>query len=228
MNKEGDIQTLFPNAHNGVKKIYTAEILSLITAILLAAAAVVGLFAAGLAESGKTEADAATAGAAGGFLLLFLAGGVLALIAFILNLVGIISAMKDESTFKNALIFTIVGIAASVLASSFSKNETVSSFIQILVNFSELFVSLFVVQGIMALAARMNNSDMVERGNKVRWWLVITFAIPSLIKLISAVLMLKKAEAVAEVLALVAAVLTLVAYFIYLGYLSRAKKMLAA
>lgn len=228
MKKEGDIHILFPNAHNGVKKIYTAEILSLIVAILLAAAAVASLFAESLAESGRAEAEAATAGAAGSFLLLALAGGVLALIAFILNLVGIISAMKDEPTFKNALIFTIIGIAASVLASSFSKNETVSSFIQILVNFSELFVSLYVVQGIMALATRMNNSDMVERGNKVRWWLVITFAVPSLVRLISAVLMLKNAEAVAGVLSLIAAVLTLVAYFIYLGYLARAKKMLAA
>lgn len=225
MYKEGDIQMLFPNAHNGVKKIYTAEILSLIVAILLAAAAIAGLFAASLAESGKAEAEVATAG---GFLLLVLAGGILALIAFILNLVGIISAMKDEPTFKNALIFTIIGIAASVLSSSFSKNETVSSFIQILVNFSELFVSLFVVQGIMALAARMNNNDMVERGNKVRWWLVITFAIPSLIKLVSAVLVLKNMETVAGVLSLIAAVLTLIAYFIYLSYLAKAKKMLAA
>ena len=220
---------LFPNAHNGVKKIYTAEILSLIGSILLIVAAILAVATASLAEASKAEAEVgAVAGTAAGFIFLGLAGSVLTLIAFILNLIGITSAMKDEAAFKTALIFTIVGIAASALSSAFSTNDTVNSFIQILVTFSELFVSLYVVQGIMNLAAKLKDSNMVERGNKVRWWLVITFCIPSLVKLVSAIFALKEADAVASTLSLISSVLTIVAYFIYLSYLAKAKKMLEA
>ncbi len=217
---------LFPNAHNGVKKIYTAEVLSLIGSILLVVAAIFGVAAASFADA-DTGAGA-VAGTAAGFLVLGLAGSVLSVIAFILNLVGIISAMKDEATFKTALIFTIVGIAAAVLSGAFSSNSTVSDFLQIIINLSELFVALYVVQGIMNLATKLKDSNMAERGNKVRWWLVITFCIPTVIKLVSAIVALNEAGAVANMLSLVSSVLMVVAYFIYLSYLGRAKKMLEA
>ena len=220
---------LFPNAHNGVKKIYTAEILSLIGNILLIGAAIFGIATGSFADTARAEAEAGTmAGLALGFIFLGLAGAVLTLIAFILNLVGITSAMKDEASFKTALIFTIIGIAAAVLSSIFSTNETVKNFVQILVNISELFVSLFVVQGIMNLATKLKDSNMVERGNKARWWLVITFCIPSVVKLVSGIFALQDNDIVASTLSLVSAVLIVAAYFIYLSYLARAKKMLEA
>ena len=218
----------FPNAHNGVKKIYTAEILSLIGSILPIIAVILGAATTSLAEAAKAEADVGTAAGVLVIILLGLGAAVLSLIAFILNLMGITSAMKDEPTFKNALIFTIIGIAASALSSAFSANETVSSFISILIKLSELFVSLYVVQGIMKLAEKLKDSNMVARGSKVRWWLVITFCIPALIQLVSGVFELKEADSVADTLSIVAAVLSMVAYFIYLRYLAKAKKMLAA
>lgn len=218
----------FPNAHSGVKKIFTAEILSLIGVVLFIAAAIAAFGVASIDEASNVETDVGEAVGLAVFVLFGLAAAILSLIGFILNLIGISSAMKDEPTFKTAMTFALIGIGLSAVSGIFSGSETVSSFVQILVKLAELFVSLYVVQGIMKLAEKLNNSDMVARGSKCRWWLVITFCIPTLIKLVSAVFTLTEAEVAGDILSLVAAVLAVVAYLIYLGYLSRAKKMLAA
>ena len=47
----------FPNAHSGVKKIFTAEILSLIGVVLFIAAAIAAFGVASIAEASNVETD---------------------------------------------------------------------------------------------------------------------------------------------------------------------------
>ena len=148
------------------------------------------------------------------------------MIAYILTLVGIISAMKDEASFKTALIFAVIGLVAAGVASVFSTGVT-GSIMQIVSNFANLMVTLYVVQGIVNLAAKLNDSDMVARGNKARWILTIAYCLPIIASLVASILAINKAGVAAAVIGLITALLTLVAYFIYLAYLSAAKKMLA-
>ena len=131
--KRGDFFNMkFPNAYNGVKKIFTAEILSLIGTISLIIAAILVLATGAMVETGAADAAVnETMGMAAGFAIFGLVGSILMLVAFIMNLVGILSARKDEGLFNTALAFTIIGIVAAVLTSLFSKNELFSDFAQI-------------------------------------------------------------------------------------------------
>ena len=217
----------FPNAHNGVKKIFTAEILSLIAAVALIVASIVSIIGAKAIGTAQTEsAKAAAFGVAGGLAVFGIASSVLMVIAYILTLVGIISAMKDEASFKTALIFAVIGLVAAGVASVFSTGVT-GSIMQIVSNVANLMVTLYVVQGIVNLAAKLNDGDMVARGNKARWILTIAYCLPIIASLVASILAINKAGVAAAVIGLITALLTLVAYFIYLAYLSAAKKMLA-
>ena len=217
----------FPNAHNGVKKIFTAEILSLIGTIALIIAAILALAAGTMISNGTADAEVnATVGMAAGLALFGIAGSILMLVAFIMNLVGIISAKKDEESFNTALIFVIVGIAASLFSGIFSKNALVGDFTRIITNFAEMLVAYYVVQGIMNLAVRLQDTEMFERGNQVRMYLMIAYCVPILMHFISTILSMNTDSVLSEGLDRFASVGSLVVYVIYLGYLNKAKKML--
>ena len=107
----------FTNAYQGVKKIFAAEILSLICSIcatVTLALPVVGVIAAANNSQGGTVASL------GGFAVLAIASMVLAIIAFIFKLIGVNKASKDEPSFKIALYLILAGIAVSVAGGIFN------------------------------------------------------------------------------------------------------------
>ena len=63
-------------------------------------------------------------------------------------------------------------------------------------------------------------------GNQVRMYLMIAYCVPILMHLISTILSMNTDSVLSEGLDLFASVLSLVVYVIYLGYLSKARKML--
>ncbi len=217
----------FPNAFSGVKKIHTAEVLSLIGGIAFVVTAVLAVFAGRMIETGAAEtAIGATAGLSIGLIVSGIAGSVLMLIAFILNLIGTTIASKDEATFKTALVFIIIGIAGTVLSVIFVNNSTVTDFLEIVQNLSEMLAAAYIVQGIISLAAKLNDQGMVKQGNRIRIYLLIAYTAPIAVDLIAIILSLNKQGPAANVLSLISAILSLVVYFIYLAYLKSAMKML--
>ncbi len=201
--------------------------MSLIGTIALIIAAILALTAGAMVESGAADSAVdETVGMVAGLAVVGLAGTILILVAFILNLVGIISAKKDEESFNTALIFVIVGIAASLFSGIFSKNALLVDFTRIISNFAEMLVAYYVVQGIMNLAGRLQDTEMFERGNQVRMYLMIAYCIPILMHFISTILSMNTDSVLSEGLDLLASVVSLVVYVIYLGYLNKAKKML--
>ena len=101
----------FPNAHEGVKKIFTAEILMIIVTIGT-------VIVSGISMSGDRSE-----GAIGAAAIILVAAGVISIIAFIMNLLGIIQARKDEAKFTYALYAVIGGIIASLVQSAFPDNS---------------------------------------------------------------------------------------------------------
>ena len=218
----------FPNAHNGVKKVYTAEILSLIASITFVVAAVFAVvIALNVKNSDAETAIEKIAGVYAGLAVFSIIGSILALVAFVLNLAGINSAKKDDGAFKTALIFALAGVVTALISTFFSKNETVSSLTVIISNLLEMLVAYYVVQGIINLAGKLKKSDMIEQGIKVHLYLTIAYCVPIVVGFVS-VILLKKANLAANILSLISAVLTLFVYFIYLRYLKKAIRMLEA
>lgn len=237
----------FPNAYSGVKKIFTGEILSIIGIALLIITAVLALVAAAAGIATET-ADAQTASAlsavAGGFLIgtvVFGAGcAVLMIISFILQIVGVSKASKDEPRFKTAFFLIMVGIISTSVS---ILTETASSFFPSLfggnvlamleVFFSNLarivtiLVTYYIIEGITSLADRIGNEKISKQGKTILN-LILLFLVLSLIAAITSDVFHHNGTnaIIASVLSLAAAIIEFVAYIIYLVFLGKAKKML--
>lgn len=219
----------FPNAAKGVKKIFTAEILNLIGTIFMVIGVIIAAIGM-LGAAGAQSSDGKALAIGGGLMvaLIFIAVYmILAIIAYIMNLVGIINASKDETNFKSALIFLIVGIVTTILVAVFRNNPVVYSMLLSLGNLMNVFVNIFVIAGGVKLADRMNRGDVSTKGTNVLK-LIIVVAILSLIaSLISSFMGGMVASVTAAVLLIVSLILNLIKYFMYLSFLGKLKKSLA-
>ena len=209
----------FPNALEGVKKIYKAEIIGLIGAIVGVVAALLFLIGVGAENAG--------AAVIGGVLMIAVA--VLAIIAFIINIIGLNKAKLDDQNFKTALYITIVGIVASILLGFSKEGSFLSSFGDNLSDICKFLVTWFVCTGIITLADKLGDAEMNERGVKTRKYLLVTWVFKIALTIIGNIFESSQSTGVAVVafiLVLIAAVIEVVVYVLYLKLLSKATVML--
>lgn len=211
---------MFPNAYKGVKKLFTAEILGLIGTIALVIAAFAALVTVGAVEAEEEAVGMASLGVAAFFGL---AGGIIAIIAFIIEIIGLNAGGKDEQNFKTALSFAVAGIVVQALA-SFVSAELVQKFANTFVPVAKVMLIYYVVEAIRSLAKKMGDSAMVQKGKSVITIVYVTFGVQILAEVLGQFVVTGKA---AEVIELVGYVLAIAQFIVYLSYLSKAKKMLA-
>ncbi len=209
----------FPNAYSGVKKLYTAEILALIGVVALLIAAFAALVMVGAAEAEEAGIGAASLGAAAVFGLI---GGVLAIIAFILQIIGLNAGGKDEPLFKTALSFAVAGIVVQALA-SFVPSEIVQDIANTFVPLAQVMLIYYVISAIRSLAEKLGNSELVEKAKGVVTVVFVTFGVQVLAKVLGQFVLTGKIGGIVEI---VGYVLEIVQFIVYLSYLSKAKKML--
>lgn len=214
----------FPNAASGVKKLFTAQILGLIASVATIIGLIFLIFTAAAADA-NAQGGAVAAGL--GTIILMGASAVLILIGSIMTLVGIIQASKDEGAFKTALIAIIVNLVAAVIAGIFSSNGLVQSICQIIQNVMNLAVTLFVINGVTNLAEKMNNTEVWSKGRNLLKVIVCIYALSLIASFISLIFGGIFMSVTAAILALIAAVLDVISYFLYLSLLNKGKKMLA-
>jgi len=214
---------MFPNAYEGVKKIYKAEIMALIASVLLLIGSIIS--ATGL-QAGESTASGEGLLVGGGLLVIVAA--VLMIIAAIMNIIGVNRASKDEAAFKNALIALLFGIAANILTSAFSNNPTISSIGKTLANVTEILASYYICTGIINLADRLSDSDVSARGKKIRSILMGIWVASAVLNVLTTLFGTNETmQVVIGIIAIVAGIISIVAYFLYIGLLGRAKNMLA-
>ena len=165
----------FPNAFRGVKKIWLAELLMLL-------AVVVGIVLLVVVAANSTMAgdqvvinkDAVQTPAA----ILGIGAALIALIGFILNLVGLINARKDEAAFKVALLVTGLGIIAAAIGAIWSSNERLNAWMDTLITIFSMFASYFVLTGIANLADQMPDPSTKAVALKSPSWSKVLSARP--------------------------------------------------
>ena len=216
----------FSNALNGIKKLRTAEILSLIVALL---GAVGGGLVLGAVKSASSVENAVNAGGSaiiGGGLIAVIAG-ILAIVAFILQLVGLNAAGKDETRFRQGFIIAIVGIVVSLLQTVFAKNALLSGVFEVISSVISPVITYLCIDGIINIAKKLGNDEMAERGTKLFKIIIAIYAIVIVIKLLETIFSSGEVvKAISGVFAIIAGVLSIVALVTYLKYLGRAVKML--
>ena len=210
----------YPNAFKGVKKLYTAQILSLIATIALLITAFAALFMVGAAEAEELGIGAASLGVAA---LFGLAAAVLAIIALIMKIIGLNAGAKDEPLFKTALSFAVAGIVVNAL-NAVLTSEIIQRIASTFAPVAEVLLIYYVVSAIRSLADKLGDSDMVQRAKGVITIVYVTFCVGILAQVLGQFVLTGK---VADVVEIVGYVLEIVEFVVYLSYLAKAKKMLA-
>ncbi len=217
---------MFPNAHEGVNKIYKSQIFQLISAALLVLASI---FAAIMLVGIQKENLGLVGGMGIGTLLFTLGGSVLSIIALVFYIIGINRAKVDEPTFTKALICVMVSLGCSVISMFFSKNLVLTNILNIVKNLANLAATVFIIFGIQALAKKLNCEDVDNRGKLTLRLLIIIYGLTILASLLASIFAGNEAVAtVAGIIGIIATILSIVATVVYLLFLKRAVKMLEA
>ena len=213
----------FPNAYRGVKKIWLAEMLMLLAAIVGIIMVIV------MAANGTMVGEdiVINEGVKTPIAVLGIVTAVIALVAFILNLVGLINANNDDSAFRIALLVTILGVVASAISAIWSNNETLNKWMDTAITICSMFASYYVLTGIANLAEKMSDAATKALALKSRTLVEGSFCATALFKLIISIFKIQEGSTISTILAVIALLLELVSYILYLRALSKGKKMLA-
>ncbi len=207
----------FPNASRGIKNVYRAEILDLISIL----AVVVGTI--------LVVCSIAT-GSIGGILvlstlgiLIMIGSLVLAIISFVKMLTGLRAAGMDDALFQKALICVIVSFGVQVVAvilSSVVKNSTIGNDIATIISrIADLAGTYFILTECSNLLEQRLKTQLADKGSNTRNMIVGLFGVSILFRIIP---IFTTAVVVDVIFLIIYAVISIIAYVKYLSFLKNA------
>ena len=204
-------------AYYGVKKVFIAQVLA-----TAAAAAAVG---AAVFEANLSQTDGK------GAALLEVFGGILlalTMISYIIYLIGLRQAGKEEPYFKTAFKVSMAALLCSVAGGVLSvlKIETARSIAELAVELLQILIIVYVIYGIVSLAGKLEDRKLEQRGKRLLMLVTVLLFISILIPLMGDISSEKAGALVVGAIGIVAAIAVLIAYVIYLLLLARAVKLL--
>ena len=227
----------YPNAANGAKKLFLAEVLALIGAICAGISLLTGLLAVESAENivAKGVTDTNSIGVVAGeasFVIFALGAGVLMIIAFIINIIGLNKASKDEensNSFKTAMFLIIISVALTAVGSALSSsNPTLYKWLSVGSSTASTISSYFVLDGIAAIAKQIGDTKLADNATKMIWAVLCLFILGTVLEGVPNLMgggSLGQGLGIA--LSVVGLVITLIAYVLYIKILANAKKAFA-
>ena len=216
----------YPNASTGIRRIYIAEILSVLAAVL--AIVVMILTAANHIDTNITGEEATRALQAAKmdtpFVALSLSMMLLMLVSFFMNLSGIIKASKDEIGFKNALWVLLAGMVFEIISSSIQNSSPqVAHWLQVPSTLCNLVVMIFVLEGITVLADNLSRKDVSDMCRSCRTYLLYALILSAAAEVLTALGITGSAGR--SVTGIAGHLLEIVAYVFYLRVLNKARLM---
>lgn len=216
----------FPNAYKGVKKVFAAEILGIIAAIL----ALVGVIMVNIGNNKPDDNIVASGG------LLALVALIVSVVSFIIQIVGLHQGGKDNGYIRMSFILMIgsilLGIVAAVVSGIDSNVQVdlslVSTILDKVGDIFTLFVTIYLFQGIANLAKQLNDEKMYKTGKTLATIILGLFILSLVLSLLGNVIKSDNNVVVTVfgVLGIVAAVIDLIVNIICFFYLGKAVKML--
>lgn len=216
----------FPNACKGLKKIFYAELISLIALVPYAVSMVLIQFLP--EEINENNAEMLPAEVV--VTILSLVSLVLMTVAYVLNIIGYVNASKDNESFKKAMLLTIAGLVLTVVSGIMENvnaspilTNTFDSMEQIL----DLLITLTTISGIVTLSVTYGDLRMVESG-KALFKFLFAIYLPTLIAYVFVYMLrnTRSAAILAVTVTLISFALNAVYSLLYLRYLFRAVNML--
>jgi uncharacterized membrane protein (DUF485 family) len=216
----------FPNACKGLKKIFCAELISLIALVPYAVSMVLIQFLP--EEINENNAEMLPAEVV--VTILSLVSLVLITVAYVLNIIGYVNASKDNESFKKAMLLTIAGLVLTVVSGIMENvnaspilTNTFDSMEQIL----DLLITLTTISGIVTLSVTYGDLRMVDSG-KALFKFLFAIYLPTLIAYVFVYVLrnTRSAAILAVTVTLISFALNAVYSLLYLRYLFRAVNML--
>lgn len=223
----GGIKMRFPHAYKGVKKLFIVEIISIISGLI-------GLTAAILAVVGANNENGALVAAAGTIALV---SGIALIVAFVLQLVGLIQAGKDESSFRIALWVILIAIVLSIVTNVLvalpqdpnGALTLVSSILSAVASVANVIVTIYILSGITILANELKDSAMAAKGKLLVNVVTVLFVISIALSLLPRIFVNgvpTPFTAMFDIFSIAAAVIEVCVYIAILIYYYFAIKML--
>ena len=212
----------YPNAFKGVSQIYKAELIAILAVICTGIGAILAIFGVGVADVGSEAVGAGFAITGGLFVI---ATAVLMIVSYILNIIGVGNAAKDESGFRSAMIAIIIGIVASIVAGIFSNKEVVCLLAQLVSKICDIMVFWFCIGGIRNLADKMNDRNIANKADSFTKLIIGIYVAGIVLAIIGS--FVKVGGFLDGFIDVAGAVCSIVAYLSYLSLLKGAKDMLA-
>lgn len=208
----------YENAKKGLRKVYNAQILLIIAAIISIVSVVVMTVLGKAIQSGAQDINNTDVIS----VLFIIAAGIISIIAFFLNFIGVGKASRDDESFKNALIMLVIGLASSVISSALQNRlPNLARYLDYLHDISSLLVSYYVIGGCMSIAGKKNEEGLVSTCKTARTFIIIAWVITIVLEFLSGAV-----NGFIGVLAIVAAICEIVSYIIYLVILSKTLRIL--
>ena len=231
----------FSNAYHGVKKIFTSQLLKVIGTACMLIGAILGVIALvlvkGILSSAELSAETVEAlsptAAIMGIvaLVLVVASGVLSIIAYIMNIVGLRQGSQDEDSFKLgfyfacfAMIIKFVSILFILLNVGGGIADNIADTIG---SICDIIILVSVIGGIVNLANRLGVDKVAVLGGKLMNLIIAIYVLAAIAFLVPVFFgMTDTFQFVQGILMLVSASLSFVGCIVFLVLLGKAKKML--
>lgn len=198
------------NARVGFKNLFTAEVLIIVASVI----DIVGLLLALIPALGLVL-----------YGVVVIISVILAVIAFILQLVGLSKAGKDEPMIKSAFTAVIIGLIVTLILPAVGSLTQITWF-NTAADFVNSLISLFVTHHVLFGGANLNSSLSDKASSTWKLYLVtilISLIIVLIAIIVSAVGLATIGSIIAVVLGIVYTVLEIIAYIKYVSFLNTAK-----
>lgn len=214
----------FPQAEKGIKKIYIAQILSVISAVIESLTA--SFFIVCLIMIYNNMEISSVTGYVISTVLFSLISPLLMAIGYVLTLTGLFKAKADDENFKVSLYASVLSIVIQVVGVIWSYNNAVTSITNYLTTVTSFLSSAYIILGIRALAVKLDRTDIDIKGKRCYNVITVLFVLMTISDV--AVLIVNGTQwADLVVLSqLFGGILSFVQFIMIMLYLKKARKML--
>ena len=170
----------YEHAAKGIKKVFVAEILELVSSILPVLATIGALSTVVFAEEGLATAGVVTVL---GTMVCVIAALVLAVLAFVLEIIGLKQTSAENDSFRVAFCLVIIQLFTAVFVGVISIISLNSSTTTVWYNFLSTFadilniiVTIYVINGCSELVVAKGREDLAIEGANLLSAIVILYA----------------------------------------------------
>ena len=209
------------NTYDGLKTLKAAEVLNTVGLSIAGLIVLISMISSGSIGSRDSISSQELAQAMGGgamFITLGFGTVILALIAYIMQIVGVNKAKTEDASFDNALMYIIGGIIVSVIDSF--AGGWFAALLSIATKVLSLLVVLCIINGVRNIAVKLENAEMDKKGGMIYIVMIVLSVLAIAFGMLDSMI-----PSMELLLTFVAGCFNIAKSVVFLTYLSKAVKM---